>query len=51
MLSKLRKMKAIHNASGEVTFRQSGVVMLSKLRKMKAIHNFHGQFKRLHPVL
>ena len=39
MLSKLRKMKAIHNCGLPVFTSNYGVVMLSKLRKMKAIHN------------
>ena len=38
-LSKIEKMKAIHNSSGFIYIIVTDVVTLSKIEKMKAIHN------------
>ena len=38
-ISKIGKMKAIHNQTYEVVLIQDGVVSISKIGKMKAIHN------------
>ena len=38
-LSKIEKMKAIHNKMLDVKLKVDDVVTLSKIEKMKAIHN------------
>ena len=38
-LSKIEKMKAIHNKSDLRMLKEADVVTLSKIEKMKAIHN------------
>ena len=38
-MSKIQKMKAIHNAAAAAVFALSTVVTMSKIQKMKAIHN------------
>ena len=38
-MSKIGKMKAIHNPARSVRRRSQGVVTMSKIGKMKAIHN------------
>ena len=38
-MSKVKKMKAIHNAFGLLKMSRRAVVTMSKVKKMKAIHN------------
>ena len=39
-MSKIKKMKAIHNHALTVMAKTFDVVTMSKIKKMKAIHNF-----------
>ena len=51
MLSKIEKMKAIHNKAVIVPVDEIDVVMLSKIEKMKAIHNSVDNAGKVHGML
>ncbi len=50
-MSKILKMKAIHNLLANLSLMALAVVTMSKILKMKAIHNFSKYNKHLRKLL